>query len=1337
MAADIDPAARVVVIPVGIGHYDPPTAPDKTRFKSLAKVESDLSRLADLFRSDPYARAGFSVLPAIGGRAGAIGEALIAIKSRLQPTPQRIVALVWSGHAEVVRTGLRLATIETASPMDPGDGMSPEEVVAKLANFGADSLCVILDTCDAGAAAGVVAETGSKLFGSPSFRGLGALFSAQSYQSAKDGLFVEHLERVLQKGPSAEAMRRITERGYGGFTFNRLLTLGELDDVMQVEFEILKETNRGIQSPVGVRVGGTFGLFPNPKFVADGAPVSVDVARRRILRDEDARLHFLPKARGLEPGEDGWFFAGRAAVSRDIRRWLGGAGPAGRDPLYVLTGAGGTGKSAIIGRMVALSDPALRKDARASGWNEQEDRAAGTIPGLGTIDAVIHARNQTAESIAATLGPFVGTETTSDLAAFVERAPTSIEGRGRPVVLVVDALDEAVRPAWVAERLIAPLVTRKGWRVLVGTRPSAGEQGSPNLIDRLGPGHQRDLSTEPLTDEDIAKYAEMRLAAPDSPYADLAPLRAEIAAAIAGRAAGRFLYARITLDGLLRRPVIERQDLATALADGVHEAFAREVSALDDVFRAEFRRDDPGATALLAALAWGEGEGLPSRDDLWTLVATAVAQGATPYGAEHQRWILREAGRYVIESGDGEQAVYRLFHESLNEHFRSQDEPAEVQSRIVAALLQKVDEGGGWALANPYIVRSVLTHAAGQDDRLEEVCTTGAFLRRGLDLLGVDGLADLLGRARRTSRRLAVEAVAKSVRSARVALTSDPGQLTAQLYARLHGETDPALGRLVADLATEGPPVWLRMRTHGSTWRAELNTTQTYRAKIRALAFGRVEATPVIAVGSGTDVHFWDPRRGAPRTWRISNDQRRVTGLAFGYVDGRAIIAVAASYDGVIVVRDVQTGAAVAEIADMHGVRFVVIGPSGPSAIPGVTSRTIGKDGSAVWCSFDDAKPLLVRDGGAVVPRIEGQARVLRDAITGKAIGTPVPHLGDVVAGGDSSGGFALSVGSRKGKVSTFLFGQEPGARILSSRFAFPIRTLVAGEIEGVPFLAAGNQTDHESGYVALRELGGEQTGPLAGAQQPAPRRLAIDGMGLVGRRLVLFVAGACIDALTLEDVASRSSDSKRVTVLSGVIEPSVGRPKPTTNGKIALNISAPLTWPMTSQRWGTLAGRTVEVRGSYRRAVWLIDRSTRKPSVLAGPFATRATGVINLGKKSGRSRGKVTSVALVEHDGRGIVAAVAEGTVALYDVRTGAALPAPDTGRSRIVAVALGTCGGRALLATGNEGGATTLWDATTAERLAAFTLETGVEDLWLAGSHLVVQTADERLHVFDVVSA
>jgi hypothetical protein len=1360
----VDTGARVVVIPVGVAQYRDPSAAQlgrgRRRFDDLPAVDRDLERLAQLFASEPYRRNGFAVVPPVSGTAGEITDHLNRIVEDLAEVPGRTVLVLWSGHGETPNGGeLRLATQESIQPMTAADGFSPAELVNKLAATGARSLCLVLDVCQAGAAGGNVAAAAAQRFREnpeARFHGLAALFSAQAFEQAQDGVFAGVLVRVLQEGPSAQARARIAERGWGGFTHNRLLTMRELEEVVEVEFEVMQDSQPFVQAPAGLHFGRAFGMFPNPLYQADAPPLGVEVARRRWMRQQDFDAHFLPKARGLEPGEEGWAFSGREAVSREIVAWLGEPAAAPPPSLYVVTGSGGTGKSAVLGRMVALSDTKFRATAVAAG----AAAARETVPDEGSFGAALHLRNldvpATAQALSELLG--VAPPQADSVDAWTQLQPERLPGDARPVTIALDALDEAVEPAAVVDRLIRPLAQR-GWRFLIGSRPSAAARGAARLLERLGPAQVRDLDAESATQGDIARYVEQRLLhAPASPYATHPQDAAAIAEQLARRAEGRFLFARLAVSGLLHRERIapEALDGATGATIGatIGDVLARDVADIDARFAEKFGRNDRGARNLLGALAWAHGNGLPERDGVWTIVAGVWSAEAAQYADEHVQWLLREAGRYVVESGDGEQAVYRLFHESLNEHFRAGHDAAETGVRIASALSRDVALHGGWDHANPYLVRHLLSYYRSAHADLERLCTNPWYLRRALQSLGVDTLAELIAGAHRRYRLTAIEALAKSLRRARVALSRDPDQLAAQLHARLADERWGAIKGLLHQLPRVAPRYWLRSRGATLGWRASLQTMQTFGAKVRALAFGSIDGESVIAVGAGTEVILWNPRMGS-LTRRFDNDGLRVTGLDVGVVDERAVVAVGAGYDNRLVLRDAYTGAIVGEpmpcaagevfLGKADG-REVVVAPAGS----GKLARTI--DGRAPeWTRNFVAMTIgCVGEHLVDIASHAGEWRVAKLG-TGESVGVPVPAPSDagVVAVGEFDGAPVLAVANWLGtiRVVDLRNGQPLGAEM---RAGFNVRTLVVGELDGECIVAAGNDSDNEGGYVAIRQ-------PLVseGASMPLGPDLVhkrILGVGLSTRTgarlrdLVLIIEGAgAVDPVFWEMRATRPDEGAAIELVSGAWEvPAIAEQSPLripgghgAGRGFVLRRDRPKQWPVTCEAWATIAGTLMQARGSYAGTAWIYDPAS--DSIVAGPFRDVADEMrIWKGIKGGGRRDEPAgAVALGPWSGRAVVAIAHLGHVDVFDVATGALLGAPATGKSEIVAVALGEADGHCLLATGSAGGAVTIWQGPEMTRVASITLDDAVSGIWLARDVVVARVSGDRFHVFDLVAS
>jgi hypothetical protein len=91
-----------------------------------------------------------------------------------------------------------------------------------------------------------------------------------------------------------------------------------------------------------------------------------------------------------------------------------------------------------------------------------------------------------------------------------------------------------------------------------------------------------------------------------------------------------------------------------------------------------------------------------------------------------------------------------------------------------------------------------------------------------------------------------------------------------------------------------------------------------------------------------------------------------------------------------------------------------------------------------------------------------------------------------------------------------------------------------------------------------------------------------------------------------------------------------------------------------------------------------------------------------------------------------------------MWDIETGNRIPAPNTGSSKVLAVALGVLDEREVLVTASLGGAVVIWDAATSNRLAGIKLDAAVSGVWVARKTDVVGalTVDSELQLFDFVA-
>lgn len=298
--------------------------------------------------------------------------------------------------------------------------------------------------------------------------------------------------------------------------------------------------------------------LPNPGYAAVEPVLAASLSQVGWSRTE-LETYWIPRAAG-QPGAGGpgWYFTGRTELIKRVRAFL-----LGTETVLVVTGEAGSGKSALLARVVTLSDTRFRADPHYG-------QLIADIPGeldvpVGSVDAAVLARNSDPDELAQTLYEALDTSPGTSATAATARTRTASRGpakpldegpvaalstlvrelalvRGRPLTLVVDGIDEARNPTRVITDLLRPLTqlrTNTGAapavRLLLGVRsprehttaadgaprrPSTSTRTAPST-DLLGLLLRATHSRNPIrTDDaeatrgDIAEYVGALLQAP-------------------------------------------------------------------------------------------------------------------------------------------------------------------------------------------------------------------------------------------------------------------------------------------------------------------------------------------------------------------------------------------------------------------------------------------------------------------------------------------------------------------------------------------------------------------------------------------------------------------------------------------------------------------------------------------------------------------------------------------------------------------------------------------------------------------------------------------------------
>ncbi|MFI6643669.1 caspase family protein [Streptomyces sp. NPDC050504] len=691
-------AVRRVLVVSGTARYD-----HEDELPELPGVDADLSTVADVFGRIGYAASHRLLDPTAEQlRRG------LAHWASLEDRTDDVVAVYVSGHGDRDAKGHFLMCRDSVPGQLRSSAVESERVVEILVENGFSRILLLIDTCYAGQGA------------VDALRSLADdLISRRSLDEQRLDAFsviaATRPQELAADGAFAAALREAVDGLLlGGNQQPKLYLEAIVDRVNQ----LLDRRGTRQRATLAMLAGDGFPFVPNPRYDPDLHPGELDLAEQRTWISAPARAararrdprqqreldsHFGPRGRGSDalPGRAS-YFTGRTSAIGELAAWLDGD-PAGPGSAVLVTGGGGVGKSALLGRLVLLADPALRTAL-------DDIDPAVRLP-LCPVDAHVHARHLRLDEIVAAVADAAGHP-----GADVPRLLAALRERTEPFSLVVDALDEAgavggaEEPRLVATTFLRELARVPRVRLLVGARRSVDAA--------LGPDFTRIDLDDPrwLGPDDIRRYALKLLHAPDGEGSTglYGPDAEALARHVADWAGDNFLAARLVARELGRdrgrgtpSPLPGESGTRTPVADAFRWALRQRLGA-----RTDFGR------ALLTPLAFAEGAGLPS-GGVWQAMATAVLEHDVR--PEDLEWLLAEAGAHIVESTVDNRAgepvsVYRLYHESLTAELRAEADEG-LPERLARALVATVplDPGTGvrdWAAADPYVHAHVATHAA-------------------------------------------------------------------------------------------------------------------------------------------------------------------------------------------------------------------------------------------------------------------------------------------------------------------------------------------------------------------------------------------------------------------------------------------------------------------------------------------------------------------------------------------------------------------------------------------------------------------------------------------------
>lgn len=633
-------------------------------------------------------------------------------RAGLDPGPGDWLLVYYTGHG-VERAGMLQVITTDIKSRSPETASNAQDLITSLFGDSHPShVLVIIDTCQSAAAQLDVASTATRLREAQGGAARGADFhvltTARSIDTAWVGQFIGALDATMSIGTAAGT------------------------DEEHVQIAPAVEAVNAILDKAGAQRAGYAGagerasrFLPNPRWVPRLLQNMESDARARVLHRIQSialRSHWNPRARGVATEHDaGWFFTGRSRALRRIVQWLG-ATDAARGLL--ITGLPGSGKSAVLARIITLADPQQRKLAVEAG--ALQDSAPAELPAENAIDAALHARAKDPIQLALEMSAALGLDVSSAREDAEAATVAALERRTSRVVVAIDALDEAQRPYDCAAFLRRLLQKSPQVHLLIGVRSSGAL--NETLVGALGTQIERlDLDAAEWYDKaDIGRYVRHYLSAsPGSPYATSSDeeLR-QLAGAVGERAGTSFLVASVTAHALASRPEIMKVDAGQDwLPSTVGEALSLDLARFSGSAGEQIR-------AVLLALASGFGRGLPKAE--WLALARLHSDG------DLSEWdldrISREAGFYIVSDEEFGAPVRRLYHEEFSRHLHSEI-PLRQLGAIPQALLDLLPRAAdtaapAWPAASSYLLMYYPAHlvALNRGTELLSVTTSPAWI---------------------------------------------------------------------------------------------------------------------------------------------------------------------------------------------------------------------------------------------------------------------------------------------------------------------------------------------------------------------------------------------------------------------------------------------------------------------------------------------------------------------------------------------------------------------------------------------------------------------------------
>ncbi|MFI1075965.1 AAA family ATPase [Streptomyces puniciscabiei] len=815
--------------------------------------------------------------------------------------------------------------------------------------------------------------------------------------------------------------------------------------------------------------------LPNPHYQPEEQ--IVEASRQPVsLSASTLEQYWLARASGRTDDDDpGWYFSGRETLMHALVEFVhAGAG------VLVVTGAAGSGKSALLARLVTLSDPLFVTHSRFS--DIVATIPARLRPGTGAVEAAVLARGKSSLALIEDLLTAIGADAAEGeppLQALLDRVWFACASGMGPVTIVVDGLDEAQEPTACLSDVITPLAQLRtgdgqaAVRLVLGMRSSAQDAGEDKLQDAaadqllgflhtalqagMGEGTVpvRLLRTDGAqTAEDITAYVQMVLQAQqNSPYASHGTAAAEAAAVIAQAVTPSFLDARLAAAQL--RSAVGRQDVQdpvwrSRLLAGTTALLASDLRQVAEDRDIDLRM----LLAVLRATAFAQGSGLPWAE-VWPAVAAAAFGPKAPAAVEIDAVIRtvrhsRLVGYLAAGEEDG-RVTYRPAHQRVAEVLLAEPglltvdplagipekwvaemadlRPVQQVHHAIAEACARLAKQGGRLAPHPYVRRHTVAHAEKGhvlDDSIMPIEL--AVWESSGSLRGRLGLPLPVGHTQR--RVLTAAGLIEPYLDASVDVPSRLSSITFHLAANGAPDWDNS--------PVPSPPSCARtvgaaLETQWGRWQGRANVVASPSGRVHALcAFRTLDGRQLLAASSRGGIGVWDSATGQQLT---HIDTGVAHALTIARSTSRRPFLVAAGPRSAAVF-DPLSGRQLADL-ERPSVRMVTVARDGDARWTMVVASR--RNELLLWQPSEDAvRPVRLPDGGRLPERLtwvrdpEGRGYhllklyragwVLFDPLTQDVLPLDVPFSTDlsIAAVRGPSGGDLLAVLGQNQPVMLF-----------------------------------------------------------------------------------------------------------------------------------------------------------------------------------------------------------------------------------------------------------------------------------------------------------------------------